>query len=260
MTFSAIIFDWAGTMVDFGSLAPVAAMRAAFASERIALTDAQIRAAMGMAKRDHVSAILAEPDVAHAWRDAHAAAANDSDIDRIFARLDPMLREAAAAHADLIPGAAETAALLKRAGVRIGSTTGYTRAMMAPILASAAAQGYAPEVVVCAGETPQGRPSPFMVWTALMQMGVWPTAGAMKVDDAPVGIAEGKNAGCYTIGVAASGNAMGLSLSEYSGLPEATRMARLAAARVKLLAAGADVVIDTIAQLPSALEAKGMRW
>jgi phosphonoacetaldehyde hydrolase len=260
MTFSAVIFDWAGTMVDFGSLAPVAAMRAAFASEGVTLTDGQIRAAMGMAKRDHVAAILADSNVARAWRETHSAAANDSDIDRIFARLDPMLREAAAAHADLVPGAAETAALLKRAGVRVGSTTGYTRPMMAPILASAAAQGYAPEVVVCAGETPQGRPSPFMVWTALMQLDVWPTTGVVKVDDAPVGIAEGKNAGCFTIGVAASGNAMGLSLSDYAALPEAARLARLTAARLELLAAGADIVIDTVAELPGALEAKGMRW
>ena len=66
----------------------------------------------------------------------------------------------AAAHAaTLIPGAAETVAELRALGVRIGSGTGYTREMMAPILARAAEQGYSPDVVVCAGETPSGRPS-----------------------------------------------------------------------------------------------------
>lgn len=258
MTLSAVIFDWAGTMIDFGSRAPVAAMRAAFAEERVALSDAQIRAPMGLAKRDHVAAILAEPDAAGAWRHAHQAAADDADIDRIFARLDPLMREAGAAHADLIPGAAETAALLRRAGVPIGSTTGYSRSMMGPILSAAAAQGYAPSVVVCAGETPHGRPSPFMIWKALTELGVWPTAHVVKVDDAPAGIAEGKNAGCITIGVAASGNAMGLTLADFQALAPAERAARLAAARTELLAAGADLVIDTIAQLATVLAAKGL--
>lgn len=255
MRFSAVIFDWAGTMVDFGSCAPVEAMGAAFAQESVALAEADIRAGMGLAKRDHVVSILALEHVAAAWRSAHGNAPTDRDIDRIFGRLEPLMRESGGRRAALIPGAADAARTLAARGLRIGSTTGYTRAMMEPILAAAAEQGYAPETVVCAGETPMGRPAPFMLWTALMRLGVFPTSAVCKIDDAPAGIAEGRNAGCFTIGVAASGNTMGLELSAYQSLSPTEREDRLAQSRAQLLAAGADLVIETVAEAPEALAA-----
>lgn len=168
------------------------------------------------------------------------------------------MQQAGAQRADLIPGVLETVRILRARDLRIGSTTGYTRAMMAPIADRAAALGYAPDVIVCAGETQIGRPSPLMIWKALADMSVWPTSAVVKVDDAPAGIAEGKNAGCLTIGVAASGNALGLEYSDFLALELAQRDARLTSARVALLAAGADLVIDTVADLPAALVARGL--
>lgn len=123
---------------------------------------------------------------------------------------------------------------------------------------AARVQGYAPEVVVCAGETTVGRPSPFMIWKALAELEVWPASAVVKVDDAPVGIAEGKNAGCFTIGVAACGNAVGLDLESFLSLADSERRVRIAVARTELLAAGADAVIDTVADLPSALRDRGI--
>ena len=257
MRLAAIIFDWAGTMVDFGSCAPVIAMREAFAAEGVSVTDADIRAGMGLAKRDHVISVFARPQAATSWRDAHGSIANDADVERIFVSLEPLMQKAGVARAELIPGAAEVATHLRAEGVRIGSTTGYTRAMMTPILAAAAKLGYAPDVVVCAGETIEGRPSPLMIWKALVELGAWPAAAVVKVDDAPVGMAEGRNAGCFTIGVAASGNAMGLDSEAYAALSDGERVARLTAARAELLAAGADIVIDTVADLIPALRSRG---
>ncbi len=258
MTCAAVIFDWAGTMVDFGSCAPVIAMRQAFEAERVAVCDAEVRAGMGLAKRDHVAFLLNTPRIGAAWRAAHGAPHGETEIDRVFGSIEPLMREAGAARAGLIPGALETARALVARGIRIGSSTGYTRAMMAPIQAAAAEQGYAPETLVCAGDTALGRPSPFMIWKALSDMGVWPASAVVKVDDAPVGIAEGKNAGCFTVGVAASGNAMGLDLADYAALAEGERRARLCAARTELLAAGADCVIDSVADLPALLAARGL--
>ncbi|MFZ4069110.1 MAG: phosphonoacetaldehyde hydrolase [Caulobacterales bacterium] len=258
MTLAAIIFDWAGTMVDFGSLAPVDAMRAAFEAEGVAVNDVEIRAGMGLPKRDHVQTLFAAPRVAAAWRAAHGEAPGEAETDQIFQALEPLMQQAGAQRADLIPGVLETVRILRARDLRIGSTTGYTRAMMAPIADRAAALGYAPDVIVCAGETQIGRPSPLMIWKALADMSVWPTSAVVKVDDAPAGIAEGKNAGCLTIGVAASGNALGLEYSDFLALELAQRDARLTSARVALLAAGADLVIDTVADLPAALVARGL--
>lgn len=257
MKCTAVIFDWAGTMVDFGSRAPVEAMRHAFETEGAPVTEAEVRAGMGLAKRDHVIFMLKTLRVMDAWRARHGAHATEADIDRIFENLGPLMRDAGAAHSTLVPGAASVFEQLIAAGVRVGSTTGYTREMMGPIIEAARAQGYAPDVVVCAGETPIGRPSPLMIWKVLADLGAWPANAVVKVDDAPVGIAEGKNAGCFTIGVAASGNAIGLDHRSFLALDESERLIRLAAARTELIAAGADAVIDTVADLPAALRDRG---
>lgn len=249
----AVIFDWAGTMVDFGSVAPVMALRDAFDAEGIPVTDAEIRTHMGRAKRDHVAQILHLPRVHAAWTAVHGTAPSSADVDRIHDALEPLMFAAATVCADLIPSAAEVARGLQDRGVRIGSTTGYTRTMMQAILPRAAAQGYAPEVVVCAGETIEGRPSPLMLWKALVELGCWPAKACVKVDDAEVGIGEGREAGCWTIGVAASGNGVGLGRAELEALDPAERSALIEAARQSLLAAGAHLVIDTVADLPEAL-------
>jgi phosphonoacetaldehyde hydrolase len=209
---------------------------------------------MGMAKRDHVRAILALPRVHTAWTDAHGRAPDEADGDRLYADLAPLMREAAARHTTLIPGAVAAVAALREAGVRIGSCTGYTREMMADILPRAAAQGYAPDVVVCAGETAEGRPSPLMMWKVMVELGVWPASACIKVDDAEVGVAEGRNAGAWTVGVAASGNRVGLSTEAFEALTAADRHDRLAEARASLAGAGADFVIDTVADLSPIVE------
>jgi phosphonoacetaldehyde hydrolase len=250
----AVIFDWAGTVMDFGCMAPVEAMRDAFAAHGVAVSEPEIRDHMGMAKRDHVGAIMEIPDVRARWAAVHGAPPSRADGDTVHDALEPLIAAAAIRCAVLIPGAAEMAANLATLGVRIGSGTGYSRATMAGIIPLATAQGYSPEIVVCAGETPSGRPAPFMTWKALSDMNIWPARACVKVDDATVGIEEGRHAGCWTIGLAASGNGVGLSLEAYRALPEAERVSRVAASAAQLKAAGADYVIDTVADLGPVLD------
>ena len=165
------------------------------------------------------------------------------------------MRDAAGDASELIPGAADTVAALRAAGIKIASSTGYTREMMAPVLVRASAQGYAPDHIVCANETLEGRPSPLMIYKACVDLGVWPMSRVVKVDDAEAGIAEGRTAGCFTVGIAASGNGIGFSLAELDALEPAARAVRLADVEARLLAAGADMVIPTVGDLISALEA-----
>jgi phosphonoacetaldehyde hydrolase len=251
--FDLVIFDWAGTMVDFGCMAPVNALIAAFAEQRVEVDEATVRRDMGKAKVDHVRGLLAYPGVVAAWKSAHGRAADDRDVELLMRRLGPLMREHAARAAQLIPGALETFERLRAAGVRVASSTGYTREMMVPVIARAAEQGYAPEHLVCSGETPAGRPTPLMIYKACAELGVWPLNRVVKVDDAEAGIAEGRAAGAFTVGVA-SGNALGLSLEALEGLPSTQRAARLEAARQQLRSAGADLVLDSVADLVAALE------
>lgn len=245
----AVVFDWAGTMIDFGCRAPVLALQDVFAAAGVEITEAEARADMGRAKRDHVRALLGMPRIAEAWRTRYGEASGEADVDRLHDAVEPKMRAAARDCSALIPGAAGLVANLRARGVKIGSTTGYTRPMMADILPLAAAQGYAPESVICAGETAAGRPSPLMMWKALVELGAWPARACVKVDDAVVGITEGLEAGAWTVGLSASGNGVGLSLEALAGLPGDERAARVAASAKALRDAGAHYVVETVADL-----------
>jgi phosphonoacetaldehyde hydrolase len=250
--FDLVVFDWAGTMVDFGCTAPVRALTEAFAAEGVPIDAPTARRDMGKAKVDHVRSLLAYPEVAARWQERRGEAAGEGDVQRLMTRIAPLMREHAARASTLIPGARETFEALRAAGLTVASSTGYTREMMEPVLARAAEQGYVPAHVVCSGETPAGRPTPLMLYKACAELGVWPFSRVVKVDDAPVGIAEGKNAGAFTVGVA-SGNELGLSLEEFLALAPEERAPRQARAREALRTAGADLVLDSVADLVPAL-------
>jgi phosphonoacetaldehyde hydrolase len=256
MTFAikAVVLDWAGTMIDHGCCAPVVALRNVFADVGVPISEAEARADMGRAKRDHIRAILAMPRVAEAWHRLQGLAPDTADITRLHDTVEPMMRAAAKECATLVPGAAALAARLRATGIKIASCTGYTRPMITDILPLAAEQGYAPDVVICSGETLEGRPSPLMLWKALVEIGVWPASACVKVDDAVVGIGEGKAAGAWTVGLAASGNGVGLDHAALLALPTDERRRRIDEAADALRAAGADYVVDSVADLWPVLE------
>ncbi|KTR03193.1 phosphonoacetaldehyde hydrolase [Aureimonas ureilytica] len=245
----AVVFDWAGTVIDFGSRAPMGVFVEAFASFGVAVSVAEARGPMGRPKWDHIAAMLAEPRVAKAWEAAQGTAADGAAVDRIYEIFVPMNEAAVADYAELVPGAAEAVAALRERGCRIGSTTGYTRSIMERLLPLAAAQGFSPDNLVCAGDLPEGRPSPMNMYRTFLELGVWPAWRTVKVDDTGVGIEEGVHAGCWTVGVALSGNEAGLSLAELAALSQDERAALRQRARAALQAHGAHVVIDSVADL-----------
>jgi phosphonoacetaldehyde hydrolase len=245
----AVIFDWAGTVVDHGSLGPMGVFVETFAGFGVDITIDEARGPMGIAKRPHVAALLAMPRITAEWQRVHGRAPTEVDVDAVYDAFVPKNIAVAAKYAGLVPGAAETARALRSLGLKIGSTTGYTREIMDQILPVAAEQGFVADTLACTGDAPDGRPTPFLIYRALLDLAVWPAAAVIKVDDTEVGIAEGLNAGCWTVGVAVSGNVFGLSLAETKALTAEEFAKRHAAAAGRLAAAGAHYVIDSVADL-----------
>jgi phosphonoacetaldehyde hydrolase len=255
----AVVFDWAGTTVDFGSRAPMGAFVDIFKRFGVVISVAEARGPMGLPKRDHIAALLANPDIQTRWMAAHGAPSNDADTDDIYKQFTPLNAAVVSDFSDLVPGLLPTVATLRDAGLRIGSTTGYTRDIMAKLQPIAARKGYEPDNLVCAGDLIAGRPTPLMMYRCFADLGVYPPWRVVKVDDTAPGIAEGVAAGCWTIGVTLSGNGAGLTLDELAELTDAERDAIRARVSAELNGAGADATIDSVSDLIPALQKIGAR-
>ncbi len=250
----AVVLDWAGTTVDHGCMAPAETFIAAFDALGVQITNAQARAPMGMPKWQHIQAITQTPAVSAAWEARHGKRPDDADVDALYARFLPLQIQTVAQHSDVIPGVVDTVAALRQRGLKIASTTGYPREVMAEVFGVAKDQGYEPDVTICAGETPAGRPGPFMALQALVALSISPVEAVVKIGDTVVDIEEGLNGGMWTIGLAASGNEVGLTAADLAALPAEDRNRRIAEAADKLARAGAHYVVNSLADVLPVLD------
>ena len=251
---AAVIFDWAGTTVDHGSLAPVRVLRRVFESRGVPISEAEARRDMGVLKRDHIERIVSSPAVSERWRVKTGRPPGEKDVDALFADFVPLQLECLVRDSAVIDGVAETVARLRKRGIKIGSTTGYTREMMELLAPAAAAGGYHPDCVVTPDDVGGGRPHPWMIFQNAIRLRIDDLSSIVKVGDTISDIEEGLNAGVWTIGVARTGNLIGMSASDFAALPHDEQRGRLERARTLLREAGAHEVIDSIADCEPKLE------
>ncbi len=252
-----VVFDWAGTTVDFGCLAPVGAFVAVFAERGVTVPVAEARGPMGLHKKDHIRVLLQGP-AGERWRQAVGRDWTEADVEELYRQVTPMQVAAARLHAELCPGVLECVAELRRHGVKIAATTGYFREAADVCYTAAAEQGYVPDFVICADEVPAGRPAPWMLFRCMEALGVYPPAAVVAVGDTPADMQAAKNAGCIAFGVTTSGNEVGLSEVEFAALTEAERQAVVLTACRRLMHAGADSLVSSIGQVPMVLRSAGM--
>jgi phosphonoacetaldehyde hydrolase len=250
----ALILDWAGTTVDFGSLAPVAALQRVFTENGVPVTAAEVRAHMGVLKKDQIRAICAGERVRAAWSSEHGRPPEETDVERIFTEFLPRQAEILVEFSTPIPGVPETVEAWRSAGLRIGSTTGYTRALLDVVMAEAVRHGYAPDASVTPDEVGAGRPKPFMCYRNAILLGAYPLWHCIKIGDTPSDIAEGRNAGMWTVAITATGNEIGLSQAEWEALPPAVQCERERLAAERLTGAGAHFVARSLVDSSAILD------
>ncbi len=259
MSLRAVILDWAGTTVDFGCQAPVNVLQRLFDEEHVPIRGSEARHSMGRLKRDQIRDILALPRVAEAWASRHGRLPGEEDVAWLSARFGPLQQDAVAVYSGVIAGVPEAVARMRGRGLKIGSTTGYTRPMLNAVMARAAAEGYAPDASVTPEEAGAGRPLPFMCYQNAILLQAYPLESFVKIGDTAADMEEGRNAGMWTIGVTLTGNEVGLEKAAADRLSSSELAARVARARERLLAAGAHAVVESVAQVDAALD-EVERW
>ena len=250
----ALILDWAGTTIDYGSLAPVRVFMQVFSHFGIDITEEEARGPMGKAKRAHIADVLNLPRITGLWTSIKGVKPTDGDVQDIYENFLPLQKKILAASSKVIPGIPEAIDWCRTHGLKIGSTTGYTRELMDVVIPEAAKAGYSPEVVVCSDEVSEGRPKPWLNFRAAELLGIYPMKQILVVDDTPLGILAGKDAGCFTVAVSKTGNALGLSQDEVNNLDPIDLKVRLAKISRDFLESGADYIVETVADLPGLIQ------
>ena len=169
--------------------------------------------------------------------------------DFVQLQLETLVKDSA-----VIDGVARTVASLRKRDIKIGSTTGYTREMMDLLEPAAADSGYRPDCVVTPDEVGGGRPHPWMIFRNAIRLRIDRISSIVKIGDTVSDIEEGLNAGVWTIGVARTGNLIGMTASELAALPQDEQQWRLERARSMLREAGAHEVVDSAAECEPTLD------
>ena len=245
----AVLLDWAGTTMDFGCMAPAVVFVEVFERRKVPITIDEARAPMGAHKKVHIQRISELDSVHRRWQEVHGRPPGEADVDAMFAEFVPLQLACLSEYSTLIPGALDVVAELRRRGAKIGSTTGYLTEMMKINREDAKRQGYEPDSTVCASDVPAGRPYPYMCLQNAINLKVTTVQSCVKVDDTVPGVEEGLNAGMWTVGLAVSGNEVGLPLHAWQALPEDKKALKRSRAYGRMQQCGAHYVIDTIADL-----------
>lgn len=255
-----IVFDWAGTTTDYGGVAPSVVFDRVFQEEGICLTKEEINAPMGMEKKAHIRALLSSLSGGRQWKERYGTSWTEEDAERLYEKFEGILYQMVAEYSVPIPGVVDTVQQLRKQGLKIGSTTGYTSQMMKQVLPKARGLGYEADCVVTPDVTGASRPTPFMLYECMRRLNVYPPSAVVKVGDTVVDIQEGKNAGAWSIGILTGSNLLGLTQAEYEAMAPDELEQRKQAAAERYLEAGADLVIDSIRELPDAVAEITAGW
>ncbi|MEI8113393.1 MAG: phosphonoacetaldehyde hydrolase [Bacteroidia bacterium] len=242
----AVIFDWAGTIIDYGCIAPAQVFIEVFRQKDIFISMEEARSPMGLAKKDHVRELFSLDTVQKQWVAEYGRIPSEHDIDIIYSDLEPALAAIVKNYSEPIPGAVELINRLKDQGIKVGTTTGYVAEMMKNILPIATSRGLIPDSVVNSSEVSAGRPAPWMIYRNCENMNVFPLSHMVKIGDTVADIQEGINAGMWTIGLTKSGNELGLSLTEAESADPVWIAHKIALADRKMTNNGADFVTEGV--------------
>lgn len=271
----AVLFDWAGTTMDYGCYAPAVVFQEVFAEMGVPISMIEARKPMGKHKKLHIAEIAKDQEVEKRWFKHYGREPTPSDVEKMFEAFQPAQLPVLVKYAELIPGTLEAVEECRKMGLKIGSTTGYTGEMMDLLLTEAAEREYFPDVSVCAtGHYAIGagkiqgpllglgknisRPNPAMCNLNAYLLNVSDNTAVVKVGDTLDDIREGKRAGMWTIGLAGTGNEMYLT-EEHEGMTEKQIKEmgpqdydrRLEAAYKSMFAEKPDIVTDSIKDVPA---------
>lgn len=255
----AVILDWSGTTIDSHVIAPAIAFQKVFKKHQVPITLEEARYPMGLRKDIHIQKILEIPNVRQKWFYAKKKLPTTEDVQQLFKDFIPIQIECLHDYTSLIPGTVDVIKKLREEyNIKIGSTTGYNRDILNILLKDAEKQGYIPESNIASDDVENNmgfRPTPFMLYKNLIQLGVYPISSVIKVDDTIEGVNEGLNAGCWSVGVYGNSNYTNIeSIKQWDNMTKNQKEEKIDKSIYQLMNSKAHYVIKSIKHLPDIIE------
>lgn len=226
--FDLVAFDVAGTTISVADEVP-AALRYAFSTVDLGVSDAQVHAVRGLSKRQAIENLLLtlSPSL-----DSEALA---TQRDAIFASFKERLIESyETATVQPIDGVEVTFSWLRERGVAIALTTGFDRELLDRLLARVGWTGTL-DAVVCDNDVARGRPAPDLIREAMHRTTTKDVARVVAVGDTTADLYAANHAEVgYAIGVLSGAHPLEV-----------------------LRQAPHNVIIESVADLPEALRTRG---
>ena len=197
----ACIFDLGGTLVDKYSATPLFSLKQVFQEQNLNISPKLISRGMGMNKYNHIEYIMNNPYVARNWFQQNGSYASKDDLDILFNRFNEIQFQKSK-NIDILPETKPVIDLLQSRNIKTGVTTGFdlpnTLAIKDKLDKNEInIDSYVSSSCIFDG----GRPKPSMIYKNMKNLNINDPLRIIKIDDTGVGITEGKNAGCWTVGV-----------------------------------------------------------
>ncbi|MHB8646134.1 MAG: HAD family hydrolase [Thermomicrobiales bacterium] len=187
-----VVTDFAGTtMREEGAV--LVAYRRALTAFDIPFTEADLAARRGASKQAVFRELAAR---------AHPPAAVSEVAGRALATFEATLSdEYTTGPVREVPGAAAAMQILKEANVKIALTSGFDRGLVNLLIGRLGWEGLF-DLTLASSDVPQGRPAPFLIYRAMMDLGVGNVGRVAVVGDTPLDLEAGMNARAgWVIGV-----------------------------------------------------------
>lgn len=191
MAVKLVVFDMAGTTVDDsvdGVPLVAVAMQEGFKMHGLDVSLTEVNKVRGMEKREAIKHVLLN------------RGQMDTKVDEIFVEFKKSLNSHLQFINKEIPGTSDIFKKLRSHGMKVSVGSGFPHSVVETIVKNLHWVDLV-DYVSSAEKVGHGRPNPAMIHAAMKYCGVEDVHTVVKVGDTKADIEEGKNAGCWTVGV-----------------------------------------------------------
>lgn len=251
MTIRLCVFNLGGTIVDKFSLSPFYSLKRAFKNEGILVPNALIFKDMGKHKKDHIKEILDDKYIGRCWMNKYGSYPKENDVNDVFTKFCNIQNNEGINKITILPETKSAIHTLQQNHILTGVTTGFNRETMNKIKQKLNKDSiHINHYVSSTCLNKPSRPYPHMINHIMNNLNIKDPQNVIKLDDTVIGIEEGLNAGCISIGVTRWSSVMKMtSYDEINSLTVEEISQRIYEAENILKSAGAHFVITSLDDL-----------